>query len=77
LHFVSVAVDKKSKVWERRLMSDFYVAPMLPGSVGSRDAGESCERQRPIDRFRKAVRTVVADSASGRWRTTLCGVYQK
>lgn len=70
-------MDKKSKVWERRLMSDFYVAPMLPGSVSSCNVGETCERQRPIDRFRKAVKMVIADSASGRWRTTLRGVYQK
>lgn len=74
---MSIAVDKKSKVWERRLMSDFYVAPMLPGSVSVSNVGETYERQRPIDRFRKAVKTVIANSASGRWRTTLCGVYQK
>lgn len=87
----SIVVDKKSKIWERRLMSDFYVAPVMPG--GS-EAFESQSPQllpqqqqkhqpqqpklmRPIDRFRKAVRTVAANSASGRWRTTICGVYQK
>ncbi|XP_025422730.1 transient-receptor-potential-like protein isoform X2 [Sipha flava] len=70
-------MGRKSKIWERRLMSDFYVAPVLPdGSICS-SGSEVFERQlRPIDRFRNAVRTVVANSASGRWRTIICGVYQ-
>uniref|UniRef100_A0A2S2PPL4 Transient-receptor-potential-like protein n=1 Tax=Schizaphis graminum TaxID=13262 RepID=A0A2S2PPL4_SCHGA len=73
-------MDKKSKIWERRLMSDFYVAPVFPGGSAcssSSSIDNSLEhRLRPIDRFRKAVRMVAANSASGRWRTTICGVYQ-
>jgi len=73
-------LDKKSKIWERRLMSDFYVAPVFPnGSVcsSSSNINNSFEnRLRPIDRFRKAVQMVAANSASGRWRTTIRDVYQ-
>lgn len=59
-------------------MSDFYVAPVLPGGSICSSGNEVFERQlRPIDRFRNAVRTVAANSASGKWRATICGVYQK
>lgn len=58
-------------------MSDFYVAPVLPDSISTRNSSAELVQQRPIDRFRQAVRTVANHSASGRWRTTLRGVYQK
>ncbi|VVC45285.1 Transient receptor potential channel,Transient receptor ion channel domain,Ion transport domain,Transient [Cinara cedri] len=74
-------MNKKSKVWERRLMSDFYVAPVFPGGGSDRmcvssNTNTAAEHQRPIDRFRNAVRMVAAQSTSGRWRNTIRGVYQ-
>ncbi|XP_025195999.1 transient-receptor-potential-like protein isoform X2 [Melanaphis sacchari] len=74
------SMDRKSKIWERRLMSDFYVAPMFPsGSTynSSSNIDKSLKHQlRPIDRFRKAVRMVAANSISNKWRTTIYDVYQ-
>lgn len=58
-------------------MSDFYVAPVFPDGGGTHTVTESSECRRPIDRFRNAVRAVLAQTASGKWRTTLRGVYQK
>ncbi|XP_050543532.1 transient-receptor-potential-like protein isoform X2 [Daktulosphaira vitifoliae] len=72
--------NKKSKIWERRLMSDFYVAPVLFNVDDNSKKNEDYKYQnipeRPIDRFRKIVKIVASRSTSGKWRTAIRGVYQ-
>ncbi|XP_050434366.1 transient-receptor-potential-like protein [Adelges cooleyi] len=75
------SMDKKSKIWERRLMTDFYVAPVLTnvsGGVRGNDGHIECRTpdERPIDRFRRVVRMVAARSTASKWRTAIRGVYQ-
>lgn len=53
-------LGKKMKVWERRLMKEFHVAPV---NIEEQDEPED----RGINRFRRVARQVVSQTTSFKW----------
>lgn len=61
-----MVLGKRMKIWERRLMKDFQVAPV------------SIEDEKPVDedglaRFRRIARMAVANTINAKWDQTLAG----
>lgn len=54
-------LGKKMKVWERRLMKDFHVAPVNIEEL------EEPPEDRGINRFRRVARQVVSQTTSFKW----------
>ncbi|XP_053966851.1 transient-receptor-potential-like protein [Anastrepha ludens] len=81
---------KRNKVWERRLMKGFQVAPVQvvyaeDGNFNVNGEGEIDEiriekepsrdpNETPIERFRRVARTVASQSATHKWAVVLRGV---
>lgn len=66
---------KRMKVWERRLMKDFHVAPTNMeegGGDGSTDPEPSTERG--IARFRRVAQAVASQTTSHKWTAAVQGV---
>lgn len=60
---------KKMKVWERRLMKDFHVAP-----VNVDDEVEEKKEERGLARFKRVAKQVVNQTNSHKWDVTVKGV---
>lgn len=52
------------KVWERRLMKDFHVAPI---EVENPDEEDAPEGETSLARFKRIAKKVAAETTSGRW----------
>lgn len=65
---------KRMKVWERRLMKDFHVAPTTidEGGVGDDDHEPSTERG--LARFRRVAHAVASQTTSHKWTAAVQGV---
>lgn len=61
---------KRMKVWERRLMKDFHVAP----TTGEEEEGEKPSNERGLARFRRVANEVVNNTTSHRWNEAVSGV---
>lgn len=58
------------KVWERRLMKDFHVAPVNPDETGA----EEPQEEKGLARFRRIARQVVDQTTSHKWGEAVKGV---
>jgi transient-receptor-potential-like protein len=64
----SVVMGKKMKIWERRLMKDFHVAP-----VAGEETFEELQREPPpenedtLAKFRRLAKLAVLQSSSHKW----------
>lgn len=63
------------KIWERRLMKDFHVAPITMED-DTETINEQCEKplDKGIARFRRVAHKVVSQTASRKWDDTVKGV---
>lgn len=63
---------KRMKVWERRLMKDFHVAP----SEGGGEGGEVGEKpaEKGLARFRRVAHEVVQSTTTHKWTAAVAGV---
>ncbi|CAB3225282.1 unnamed protein product [Arctia plantaginis] len=59
-----MVLGKRMKIWERRLMKDFHVAP-----VSLED--EKLADEDGLSRFRRIVKMAIANTAHGKWDQTL------
>ncbi|KPJ19922.1 Transient-receptor-potential-like protein [Papilio machaon] len=59
---------KRMKIWERRLMKDFKVAPVPPV-----DDEEKPEHETALSRFRRIAKMAVASTSTAMWDRTLAG----
>lgn len=56
------------KIWERRLMKDFKVAPVPPVEDDERP-----EHETGLSRFRRIARMAIASTSNSMWDKTLAG----
>lgn len=61
---------KRMKIWERRLMKDFQVAPV----AGEEERDDEGPRDKGIARFRRVAQQVVSQTSSRRWTEAVQGV---
>uniref|UniRef100_A0A336L2Z3 CSON002599 protein n=1 Tax=Culicoides sonorensis TaxID=179676 RepID=A0A336L2Z3_CULSO len=64
-------LGKKMKVWERRLMKDFHVAPI---DVENPDEEPAPEGETSLARFKRIAKRVASETTSGRWNEVMRGV---
>lgn len=62
-------VGKRMKVWERRLMKDFHVAPIAVADEEPEDVVPPLDRG--IARFRRVAQQVVSQTNSHKWSETV------
>lgn len=64
---------KRMKIWERRLMKDFHVAPvdMQDNALDEEDEEEDAN---PLARFRRVARKVATQTTSAKWGQVMSGV---
>ncbi|XP_052861869.1 transient-receptor-potential-like protein [Anopheles cruzii] len=62
---------KRMKVWERRLMKDFQVAPV---ELAEQDEEEEEEDANPLARFRRVAKKVANNTTSAKWGQVMTGV---
>ena len=68
IHFSFLAVlAKRMKIWERRLMKDFQVAPVDMDAEAEEDEEEQVVDDTPLSRFRRIARIVASQSAAVKW----------
>lgn len=66
--FVFIAVlAKRMKVWERRLMKDFQVAPTIMDDSGEHPQEFIPEDENPVQRFRRVAFKVAQQTTSSKW----------
>lgn len=68
--FPAAVLAKRMKVWERRLMKDFHVAPVEPPDEEEAVVAEHVE-ENPLDRFRRISKQVASQSASCKWNEVI------
>lgn len=61
---------KRMKIWERRLMKDFHVTPMV---AENEEVTSPCN-ERGIARFRRVARQVLSQTNSHKWHEAVRGV---
>lgn len=65
---------KKMKVWERRLMKDFHVAPVHDEEGMDDEDEEPPANETGLSRFKRAAQKVVNNSASRKWGQVISDV---
>lgn len=60
---------KRMKVWERRLMKDFHVAP-----TAEHEEGENESSDKGIARFRRVAKQVASQTTTAKWDMAVSGV---
>lgn len=60
------------KIWERRLMKDFQVAPV---EINENESEQPVE-ENPLDRFRRIGKQVAAQSTSAKWTEVIRGAHE-
>lgn len=63
---------KRMKVWERRLMKDFHVAPTTI-EEGGEESGET-SNEKGLARFRRVAHAVVSQTSTHKWTQAVRGV---
>lgn len=64
-------LGKKMKIWERRLMKDFQVAPV---AVEDENNDQPKTEEKGIARFRRIAKQVVDQTSSHRWGVAVKGI---
>uniref|UniRef100_A0A182K248 Transient receptor ion channel domain-containing protein n=1 Tax=Anopheles christyi TaxID=43041 RepID=A0A182K248_9DIPT len=62
---------KRMKIWERRLMKDFQVAPV---EITEQEEEEEEEDANPLARFRRVAKKVANNTTSAKWGQVMTGV---
>uniref|UniRef100_A0A182SY92 Uncharacterized protein n=1 Tax=Anopheles maculatus TaxID=74869 RepID=A0A182SY92_9DIPT len=62
---------KRMKIWERRLMKDFQVAPV---EIAEQEEEEEEEDANPLARFRRVAKKVANNTTSAKWGQVMTGV---
>uniref|UniRef100_A0A182NPI7 Transient receptor ion channel domain-containing protein n=1 Tax=Anopheles dirus TaxID=7168 RepID=A0A182NPI7_9DIPT len=62
---------KRMKIWERRLMKDFQVAPV---EMAEQEEEEEEEDANPLARFRRVAKKVANNTTSAKWGQVMTGV---
>uniref|UniRef100_A0A182RLY7 ANK_REP_REGION domain-containing protein n=1 Tax=Anopheles funestus TaxID=62324 RepID=A0A182RLY7_ANOFN len=62
---------KRMKIWERRLMKDFQVAPV---EIADQEEEEEEEDANPLARFRRVAKKVANNTTSAKWGQVMTGV---
>uniref|UniRef100_A0A2M4A8I3 Putative transient-receptor-potential-like protein n=1 Tax=Anopheles triannulatus TaxID=58253 RepID=A0A2M4A8I3_9DIPT len=62
---------KRMKIWERRLMKDFQVAPV---EIAEQEEEEEAEDANPLARFRRVAKKVANNTTSAKWGQVMTGV---
>lgn len=65
---------KRMKVWERRLMKDFQVAPIDVQNEMAEEDEEAEEDANPLAKFRRVAKKVATQTASAKWGQVMSGV---
>lgn len=65
---------KRMKVWERRLMKDFHVAPTTIEDGGGGDEEQEPSSEKGLARFRRVAHAVASQSNSSKWMAAVQGV---
>ncbi|XP_058116819.1 transient-receptor-potential-like protein [Anopheles ziemanni] len=63
---------KRMKIWERRLMKDFHVAPVEMGEQEEQEEEE--EDANPLARFRRVAKKVANNTSSAKWGQVMTSV---
>lgn len=66
----TAVLAKRMKVWERRLMKDFQVAPVEIAETTEAEAPAPVE-ENPLDRFRRISKQVASQSATIKWNEVI------
>lgn len=74
LNSVAANLGKKVKVWERRLMKDFQVAPINIDEEPEEVVTPPPTEEKGIARFRRVAKQVVNQTASHKWGEAVKGV---
>jgi transient-receptor-potential-like protein len=75
-YLISAILGKKMKIWERRLMKDFQVAPVTAEEDMQQAHEVPEEHEDSLARFRRIAKLVVLQSSSHKWGQVLEGVCQ-
>jgi transient-receptor-potential-like protein len=74
---ISAILGKKMKIWERRLMKGFHVAPVTAEEDMQQAPYEvPPENEDSLARFRRIAKLAVLNSSSHKWGQVLEGVCQ-
>lgn len=74
VHYVLTAVlGKKMKVWERRLMKDFHVAPVAPEEEMDLLMRDPPADEDVLSKFRRIAKLAVLTSAQQKWGQVIKG----
>lgn len=65
---------KRMKVWERRLMKDFQVAPIDMQNDMAEEDEEAEEDANPLAKFRRVAKKVATQTVSAKWGEVMSGV---
>lgn len=65
---------KRMKVWERRLMKDFHVAPTVIEEGGGEAEEQEPSNERGLARFRRVAHAVASQTTSHKWAAAVQGV---
>ncbi|CAO1399889.1 unnamed protein product [Diamesa tonsa] len=67
MKFMFPVLAKRMKIWERRLMKDFQVAPVDIVDVDESEVPLIEQQENPLDRFRRISKQVASQSAAVKW----------
>jgi transient-receptor-potential-like protein len=73
---ISAILGKKMRIWERRLMKDFHVAPVTAEEDTEEALEVPPENEDSLARFRRITKLAVLNSASHKWGQVVEGVCQ-
>jgi transient-receptor-potential-like protein len=71
---ISAILGKKMRIWERRLMKDFQVAPVATEEDMEHMQEVPPESEDSLARFRRIAKLAVLNSSSHKWGKILEGV---
>lgn len=71
----TAVLAKRMKIWERRLMKDFHVAPVEQPDEPevTEGAAAAVSTETPLDRFRRVSKQVASQSATIKWNEVIRG----
>ncbi|XP_066999438.2 transient-receptor-potential-like protein [Anabrus simplex] len=75
-HTEKVILGKKMRIWERRLMKDFHLAPVAGEEEMEQMMLTPPENEDSLARFRRIAKLAVLNSTSNKWRQVVNGVCQ-
>lgn len=67
MNIIIAVLAKRMKVWERRLMKDFQVAPISNEEPENENLDQIPENETSLSKFRRVARQVATQSSSYKW----------